>query len=149
MEFINFLGLKDETSAMSRRASTGLGVYGVQVYDFSMRSGRLLSDSDAGLDPDVVSDSSYRERIQSTSSDSSDKLVAIFVLDVRSNRTPWAKSIPKRYRVDPEGDFLGDDQWEWFETALGRSTAKVNIIVSGIQVHAPSFYDVNVIENWR
>lgn len=101
----------------------------------------------------MVPDAIYIDRLMNKNSDennhsSSDQLVAIFVLDVRSNKTPWAKSYPELYALDPEGDFLGEDQWKWFETAIGRSKARVNIIVSGIQVHAPWFYDVNKIENW-
>ena len=123
IEYTKFLGL-DEESAMSKRAAKGLGVYGVQVYDFSSKrdpSRRLLSDEEAGLDPDVVEDA--------TSNISSEKnqLVAIFVLDVRTNRTPWVKKFPDRFSLDPEGDFLGEEQWEWFETAIGRSKASVNI----------------------
>ncbi|VEU40387.1 unnamed protein product [Pseudo-nitzschia multistriata] len=156
IEFTRFLGLDDRSSAMARRASRGAGVYGVQVYDFSSAKGRLLSDADAGLDPDVIPDATYRDRRNDSgdnnggsSSNNSDKLVAVFVLDVRSNKTPWAKGFPERYALNPEGDFLGEDQWKWFETAIGRSNARVNIIVSGIQVHAPWFYDSNKIENWR
>eukprot|EP00536_Pseudo-nitzschia_multiseries_P000983 jgi/Psemu1/317474/estExt_fgenesh1_pm.C_120011 len=147
IEFTKFLGLTDEASAMSRRAVRGLGVYGVQVYDFSSTNGRLLSDSEAGLDPDVVTDETYNDRANhSNNNDSnSEQSVAIFVLDVRSNKTPWAKEL---FALDPEGDFLGEDQWKWFETAIGRSKAQVNIVVSGIQVLAPWFYDVNKVENW-
>mmetsp|Transcript_87114 Transcript_87114/g.177550 ORF Transcript_87114/g.177550 Transcript_87114/m.177550 type:complete len:561 (-) Transcript_87114:1191-2873(-) len=62
MEFTRFLGLDDESSAVSRRAAKGRGVYGVQVYDFAPnRARRLLSDSEAGLDPDVVSEEAFRE----------------------------------------------------------------------------------------
>ena len=160
IEFTKFLGLENESSAMSRRVAKGFGVYGVQVYDFSSNrdpSRRLLSDEEAGLDPDVVSEATYNsdrinnadENNNNNNNNNNNQLVAIFVLDVRTNKTPWAKSIPERYTLDPEGDFLGDDQWKWFETAIGRSKASVNIVVSGMQVHAPWFYDVNAIENWR
>lgn len=147
MEFTAFLGLKNESSAMTRRAAKGLGVYGVQVYNFSSSTHRLLTDAEAGLDPDVVSEATYIDR-SNDSAEKSNQLVAIFVLDVRSNKTPWAQNFPKRFTLDPEGDFLGEHQWKWFETAIGRSKASVNIIVSGIQVHAPWFYDANKVENW-
>jgi alkaline phosphatase D len=148
IQFTNFLGLTNETSAMARRAAKGLGVYGVQVYDFSSTTHRLLTDTEAGLDPDVVPEQNDRHR-SNDSDEETNQLVAVFVLDVRSNRTPWATTIPERFKVDPDGDFLGEDQWKWFETALGRSNASVNIIVSGVQVHAPWFYDGNRVENWR
>jgi hypothetical protein len=150
VEFTKFLGLKNESSAMSRRAVKGLGVYGVQVYNFSSTTKRrLLTDAEAGLDPDVVTEHAYRDRSSDSGDDKSDQLVAVFVLDVRSNKMPWAQTIPERFNLDPEGDFLGEHQWKWFETAIRRSTASVNIVVSGIQVHAPWFYDANKIENWR
>jgi hypothetical protein len=151
VEFTKFLGLKEESSAMSRRAAKGLGVYGVQVYDFSSTTQRrLLTDFEAGLDPDVVTELTYRDRFNDDSDDDkSDQIVAVFVLDVRSNKMPWAQKIPERFTLDPEGDFLGEQQWKWFETAIGRSGASVNIVISGIQVHAPWFYDANIVENWR
>jgi len=147
IEFTKFLGLKKESSAMARRAAEGLGVYGVQVYDFSSTTRRLLTDDEAGLDPDVVPAQSFSHRSKDHD-ETSNQLVAVFVLDVRSNKTPWAKRIHERFTLQ-KGDFLGEHQWEWFETAIGRSKASVNIIVSGIQVHAPWFYDANIIENWR
>lgn len=141
-EFVQFLGLPEE-SAMYQRAKRGRGAYGVQVYDFERPAGeRLLSDEEAGLDPDVVGDKRLLSSIQST------KEVAIFVLDIRTNRTPWKSDIPDRFQVDNDGDFLGEDQWKWFETAISRSTATVNIIVTGLQVHPERFYDPNVVENW-
>ena len=150
IEFTKFLGLKSESSAMSRRAAKGLGVYGVQVYDFSSTTNRLLTDTEAGLDPDVVSElKDGSDRSNDSDDETTNQLVAVFVLDVRSNKTPWAKKIPDRFTQDPEGDFLGERQWKWLETAIGRSKASVNIVVSGIQVHAPWFYDSNKIENWR
>ncbi len=144
VEYIKFLGLNEDSSAMARRVNKGHGVYGVQVYDFSSPEGqRLLSDDEAGLDPDVVKDKNVPEFPDNN------KLVAVFVLDVRSNKTPWKKKQTERYKKDPEGDFLGDNQWEWFETAIGRSKASVNIVVTGVQVHAPWFFDSNKVENWR
>ena len=69
---------------MATRASAGLGVYGVKVFDFDRPIGRqVLSDLEAGIDPDVVS------KPQGTPL-YSNKTVAVFVLDVRSNKTPWS-----------------------------------------------------------
>lgn len=150
-EFTKFLGLTKETSAMGRRAANGLGVYGVQVYDFSSLANktanpRLLTDLEARIDPDVVDETGW---IINDEASSNNQLVAVFVLDVRTNKTPWKNTFPERYSMDAEGDFLGEEQWKWFENAIGRSNASVNIVVSGIQVHAPWFYDSNKIENWR
>jgi alkaline phosphatase D len=147
IEFVKFLGLDATTSAMARRAFNGKGVYGVQVYDFSRdrKEDRLLSDWVAGLDPDVVSMDLKSDDAQLVDHSRS---VAVFVLDVRTNKTPWSKKIPDRYSLYSHGDFLGEEQWKWFEEAIGRSNAAVNIVVSGVQVHAPWFYDGNLIENW-
>jgi alkaline phosphatase D len=147
-EFVRFLGLDQSTSAMARRAMDGKGVYGVQVYDFARtpRNFQVLSDVEAGLDPHVVSFEEWNKRDVKDADNA--KLVAVFVLDIRTNKDPWSKDYAKRYSMYPEGDFLGQEQWQWFETAIGRSRAAVNVIVTGIQVHAPWFYDGNLVENW-
>jgi hypothetical protein len=144
MEFVRFLNLPKENSAMVGRVAEGHGVYGVQVYDFGREPGsRWLSDREAGLDPDVVpvpNDGGHQSV--------ENRRVAVFVLDVRTNKDPWTKSFPERFSPDSTGDFLGERQWKWFETAIGRSNAAVNIVVTGIQVHAERFYDSNAVENW-
>lgn len=148
LEFVRFLGLEEATSVVARRAARGKGVYGVQVYDFSRAdpSQRLLSDEEAGLDPDVVPTSGSEEEPDADSINRQrQQLVAVFVLDIRTNKTPWPD---RMFWKDPEGDFLGDEQWKWFETALGRSRASVNIVVSGLQVHAPWFGSGKLVENW-
>jgi PhoD-like phosphatase len=149
IEFVRFLGLSED-SAMFRRANRGLGVYGVQVYDFDLpMDSRTLSDEDAGLDPDVLDDSVMGEDRMNHEPPRKNKQVAVFVLDIRTNRTPWRQKFPDRYFKDVEGDFLGDEQWQWFETALSRSQAAVNIVVTGLQVHAERYFDPNVVENWH
>lgn len=147
MEFVRFLGLSEE-SPMFRRASNGKGIYGVQVYDFDRPMGsRLLSNEEAGLDPDVVPDDDMS--VDTIPMDN--KLVAVFVLDIRSNRTPWRElfSGRKTSNTSMDGDFLGEDQWTWFETAMRRSRAAVNVIVTGLQVHPDRFFDPNLAENWN
>lgn len=147
MMFVRFLGLSEE-SPMFRRAAKGRGVYGVQVYDFDRPlETRLLSDEEAGLDPDVVPDFTIDDKT-SIPVNINNTRVAVFVLDVRTNRTPWRKSFPGRFQKDTAGDFLGEEQWRWFETAIGRSTAAANVIVTGLQVHPERFFESNVIENW-
>jgi hypothetical protein len=167
IEFVKFLGLSnnnnnneeddddDESSAMAQRAAKGLGVYGVQLFDFSRPHGqRLLSDKEAGLDPDVTSP---QPDLRKGGSSSENQLVAIFCLDVRTHKSPWRSSnnskLQERLFVpDTEGDFLGETQWEWFEQAIGRSQAAVNIVVTGLQVHthvgAGLIWDGNIVEGW-
>jgi hypothetical protein len=116
---------------MARRAASGKGVYAVKVFDFTRRSPRttLLSDEEAGLEPE------FEQRHARLSNRS----VAVFLLDVRSNKTPWPSGW-KKYLLDYEADFLGEEQWRWFEEALKRSTATVNLIVQGLQVHADRYF---------
>lgn len=145
MEFVtksNKNAQSSEFGAMENRAASGKGLYGVKVLDFSKQpSEQVLSDQEAGLDLDVVPE-------WNASLILSNKTVAIFVLDCRSNKTPW----PKRTFLSSStsgGDFLGEVQWQWFEEALRRSTASVNIIVQGLQVHAEHMFDGNIAEEWR
>lgn len=49
---------------------------------------------------------------------------------------------------DGIGDFLGIEQWEWLEYVLNKSTASINIIVQGLQVHADRYFDGNAVEDW-
>ena len=153
---------------MYQRAIEGKGVYGVQLFDFSRRrnssssssnnnilwgGGYWIPDKDASIDPDITGDSNS-DPLPSYSITHS---VAIFVLDVRSNKTPWPKG-KQRVTNDktkstnnniPALDFLGEHQWKWFESALENSRATVNIIVSGLQIHPERFpNDGNVIEEW-
>jgi alkaline phosphatase D len=140
---------------IKQRARDGKGVYGVHVLDFatpaspqqqqqqqpqqSRSSSVLLTDEQAGLDPSVPA----------RTEPLSDRSVAIFLLDVRSHKTPWKKEgYRERYSVDYAGDFLGDEQWTWLQTSLHRSTAAVNIIVQGLQVHADTFFDGGKVEDW-
>lgn len=118
-------GFLQDTAIMCERAKKGLGVYGVKVMDFTRPKGsQLLTDEEAALDPDVVPQAP-------TTTTLGEQTVAIFLLDIRSNKTPYTQKWGSE-----EGDFLGETQWKWFEEALRRSTAAVNFIVEGIQVHA-------------
>lgn len=122
--------IEQEGTSMCDRAKQGLGMYGVRVMDFRRPKGQeMLTDKEAGLDPDVVSDLATAETMPL-----SDRSVAIFTLDVRSNRTPYTKKGLDSY--DYSGDFLGERQWQWFEEAIKRSSAAVNVVVQGMQVHA-------------
>lgn len=139
----------DTWKTMRARAAAGKGVYGVKVLDFSRPPGKqLLTDAEAGLDPDV---SPGTEGLPTLSSWS----VAIFLLDCRSHKTPWpdldfmGRLLQKPGSEDnTNGDFLGEEQWAWFEEALRRSTASVNLIGQGLQVHSDKFFSGHVQEEW-
>jgi hypothetical protein len=141
---VKFLGEPKE-SAMSRRARAGHGVYGVKLFDFDRPSGSgsyEVSEWLAAIDPDAADSPGV-----GYAWNNSNKTVAVFVLDVRSHKTPW-KTGAAAYRPDPEGDFLGERQWQWFESAIRNSPASVNVVVNGLQVHANRFPDGNVAEAW-
>lgn len=129
---------------MSRRAHAGLGVYGVKLFDFGRLPGmQEVPDEEASIDPDVDSSIANFTPVPTYS----DRSVAVFVLDVRSNKSPWKQGI-EGFQLDYEGDFLGEEQWEWFETAIRRSRAAVNVVVTGLQVHAHAFPNGNIAESW-
>ena len=121
LEFVKFLGQPKE-SLMSRRVQAGRGVYGVKLFDFARPEGfQEVPDEEAMIDPDldgIMNNTTYSHRS-----------VAVFVLDVRSNKTPWKKG-SEAYLTDYEGDFLGESQWQWFEKAIARSGAAVNVVVT-------------------
>lgn len=133
-------------SPMYERAKKGLGVYGVKVFDFSRSltsddstySSYLVSDEDAAIDPDLPNINNKVGKY------SKEKSVAIFMLDVRTNKSPWYK----KGSPTKEGDFLGERQWEWFEKALNNSHATIHIIDQGVQVHPIRFHDTEVAEMW-
>jgi len=143
---------KGGRTAMCHRARKGLGVYGVMVMDFSRPPGQqLLTEQEAGLDPDVVVLTATSSSSSSGTTPDQQKLsnrsVAIFLLDIRSNKSPYTKTSFWDSN-DSSGDFLGPTQWEWLQEALGRTTASVNIIVSGLQVLADRMGPPQAVENW-
>jgi hypothetical protein len=137
---------------MEQRARAGKGLYGVKVLDFHQPYGQeLLSDDAAGIE--VKEEEEDENDTHHSSSNHkkqlSDRSVAIFLLDCRSHKTPWnPPKFPHRFQLNYDADFLGVEQWQWFERSLRRSTATVNIIVQGLQVHADHFYDGNIVEDW-
>jgi len=164
-----------DNDPMYQRALKGNGVYGVQLFDFSKTknehnisnsynnnnilwgNGYWVPEIFAQIDPDVMITSNVSS--SETPSYSTTHSVAIFALDVRTNKTPWPKG--KQIHTDntiqdrnsssfiPILDFLGEEQWLWFKQALNNSHATVNIIVSGLQVHPERFpNDGNVVEEW-
>ena len=61
--------------------------------------------------------------------------VKLLLLDTRYFRDTLARSAEKgvRYKINPDGDILGEEQWKWLEQELRTSTAAVNLIGSSIQ----------------
>jgi PhoD-like phosphatase len=121
---------------MRQRALAGEGVYGVKLFDFARPVGQQeVPERQAGIDIDSALGPPLNLY--------SNQTVAVFVLDVRTSKSPW-----KRFQPDFEGDFLGEKQWQWFEKSIRRSRAAVNVVVNGLQVHANRFPDGNVAESW-
>jgi phosphodiesterase/alkaline phosphatase D-like protein len=167
MAFSNFLNLSPQ-SKMYLRAQAGHGVYGVKLFDFTRPAGREeISESDAGIDadivlPDILPRSQTTRMVNGNHTPSrfsrfsqqqqhymySNRTVAVFVLDVRTNKTPWKKGFYERYHPDIEGDFLGERQWMWLQESMRRSSATIHIIVTGLQIHAYRFPDGNIAESW-
>jgi alkaline phosphatase D len=140
--FLKFTG-EPKTSSMYKRAEKGYGLYGVKMFDFSRPLGKeLMTETEASIDPDIlVSRNISSSRVVDGYLE---KTVAVFVLDCRTNKTPWRKA-----SQDFEGDMLGERQWQWFEAAIKNSRAEVNVIVNGLQVHPDvRLPDPNIYERW-
>lgn len=60
-------------------------------------------------------------------------LVKVILLDARYFRDTLER-INRVYQINENGEVLGDAQWNWLENELKNSPAKVNLIVSGIQM---------------
>lgn len=104
---------------MYQRALQGKGVYGVQLFDFSRDpeasithddvlwgNGYWVPEDEALIDPDVTPgrNDSAKPTYSTTHS------VAIFVLDVRSNKTPWPNKI-KHSTPNHSTTSTGIEQW--------------------------------------
>jgi alkaline phosphatase D len=59
--------------------------------------------------------------------------VKVILLDGRYFRDSLMR-INRVYQINATGQILGDAQWNWLENELKTSTARVNFIVSGIQI---------------
>jgi len=129
---------------MAQRAANGLGVFGVKLFDFGRIQGQeLVPDHEACIDPDAICVASNLDEPMY-----SNRTVAVFVLDVRTNKDPWLEGNHAYYPSEVIGDFLGPDQWQWFEQAISNSKATVNVVVSGLQVNANLFTNPNIAESW-
>eukprot|EP00520_Triparma_pacifica_P020338 CAMPEP_0118646610 /NCGR_PEP_ID=MMETSP0785-20121206/8152_1 /TAXON_ID=91992 /ORGANISM="Bolidomonas pacifica, Strain CCMP 1866" /LENGTH=277 /DNA_ID=CAMNT_0006538623 /DNA_START=212 /DNA_END=1042 /DNA_ORIENTATION=- len=60
--------------------------------------------------------------------------VAVFMLDCRSFKTEWYKGFDFWGTKGLQGDFLGQEQWDWISHLLPRSPATFNVVVNGLQV---------------
>ena len=59
--------------------------------------------------------------------------VKMILLDGRYFRDTLTR-VNRVYQINSTGQILGDAQWKWLENELKTSTARVNFIVSGIQI---------------
>jgi PhoD-like phosphatase len=147
MAFLKFLNASS-SSMMYQRGLRGEGIYGVQLYDFAQPPGprRVISDEDANIDADLERFSSHQSQRHSTYSN---QTVAVFVLDVRTHKTPWKTHWYERFfQTDMDGDFLGPRQWEWLQQSVQNSHATIHVVVSGIQFHPYRYPDGNIAESW-
>lgn len=62
-----------------------------------------------------------------------DDLVKVILLDARYFRDTLER-INRVYQINENGKVLGEAQWKWLENELKSSPAKVNLIISGIQM---------------
>lgn len=54
--------------------------------------------------------------------------VLLLLLDVRYNRSPYS---------DPEGDFLGEEQWRWLQQELAGPGSAATVVVSSSSPYRP------------
>lgn len=62
-----------------------------------------------------------------------ENLVKIILLDARYFRDTLER-VNRVYQINKSGEILGADQWNWLENELKSSKAKINLIISGIQM---------------
>ena len=89
------------------------------------------------LDLSVAHPARKREgAYQSYSFGEGDQKTLVVLLDVRYFKEPYVRSnSPKqRYKKNEEGMLLGEAQWQWLETLLAQSDAKVHLFGGGIQL---------------
>jgi alkaline phosphatase D len=85
---------------------------------------------------DIAADAPVRHRegvYQSYTYGPKGKQVKVILLDNRWFRDKQLRD-DKGYIANPDGDVLGEAQWQWLENELRTSKAKINIIASGTQV---------------
>ena len=125
-------GGEDAVKERSRRSK---GVYGVKVFDFD-DGGRVHHEPREGGFP--------------AGAGGGGRTVAVFFLDCRTNKDPWPRGFDFDGGKGAGLDFLGAEQWEWFEASLKASTAHVNLVVNGLQVLSQSRVpNGNLAEDWE
>lgn len=107
---------------------------GDKTYPAKQPSKQLLFDF-----LDISPDHPARQRdgaYHSWSFGSGDSTVKVILLDCRTFRDTLADCPHDlaRYAPNFHGDVLGEQQWKWLEAELAGSEARVNLIVSGIQL---------------
>ena len=88
---------------------------------------------DLTSDPEL---SSHEGVYQSYDLKSKSGVIRLILLDTRSFRDDLVTSKVKgrRYDINPEGDVLGEAQWQWFEKELRRPGADIFMVVTSIQL---------------
>lgn len=88
------------------------------------------------LDVPSNADVRFREGVyQSYIIGEGNQKINLILLDTRSFRDTLMASSAKgrRYEINPDGDILGTEQWNWLEKELKRKDVAANMIVSSIQ----------------
>lgn len=62
-----------------------------------------------------------------------ENLVKVILLDARYFRDTLER-VDRIYQINENGEVLGEAQWTWLEKELKESKAKVNLIISGVQI---------------
>ncbi|MCX6935950.1 MAG: alkaline phosphatase D family protein [Verrucomicrobia bacterium] len=66
--------------------------------------------------------------------------VRVILLDTRYNRDP----LPRKGMVSPDGDMLGEVQWQWLEGELSKPGANLVVVGSSVQLVS----DLHPYEKW-
>lgn len=83
--------------------------------------------------PDDAPERSHEGAYSSHLYGKGEDLVKVILLDARYFRDTLER-INRIYQINENGEVLGEAQWKWLEKELKTSPAKVNLIVSGIQM---------------
>lgn len=64
------------------------------------------------------------------------KKIKILLLDLRTFRDTTIKATEpgRRYDPNPDGDMMGEEQWDWFENEIRDSDASIHVVGSSIQL---------------
>lgn len=93
----------------------------------------LLDFLDVSADSDVRGHSGVYSTHMFTRAE---QKIKIILLDARTFRDTLQAGIDghNRYRPNPTGDVLGEEQWQWLESELQKDDADMHIIGSGYQI---------------